>query len=56
MSESLSLLFNGGGGGGVGGGEKGGVVDTVEPVGVQMGFWSTELMLLSVVDSFSSYS
>ena len=56
MSESLSLLSDGGGGGGVGGGESGGVVDTVEPVGLQMGFWSTELMLPSVVDSVSSYS
>ena len=56
MSESLSLLSDGGGGGGVGGGERGGVVDTVEPVRLQMGFWSTELMLPSVVDSFSPYS
>ena len=50
MSELLSLLSDGGGGGGVGGGERGGVVDTVEPVGVKMGFWSTELMLPLVVN------
>ena len=56
MLESLSLLSEVSGVGGVGGGERGGVVDTVEPVGVTMGFWSTELMLPSVVDSFSSYS
>ena len=55
MSESLSLLSDGGGGGGVGGGERGGVVDTVEPVGLQMGFWSTELMLSSVVNSLVLY-
>ena len=34
MLESLSLLSEVGGVGGVGGGERGGVVDTVEPVGV----------------------
>ena len=56
MSELLSLLSDGGGGGGVGGGERGGVVDTVKPVELQMGFWSTELRLPSVVDSFTSYS
>ena len=56
MSESLSLLSDSSGGGGVGGGERGGVVDTVKPVGVQMGFWSTELMLPSVVYSFSPYN
>ena len=56
MLESLSLLSEVGGVGGVGGGERGGVVDTVEPVGVTMGFWSTELVLPSVVDSFSPYS
>ena len=40
----------------MGGGERGGVVDTVELVGVKMGFWSTKLMLPSVVDSFLPYS
>ena len=53
MLESLSLLSEVGG---VGGGERGGVVDTVEPVGVTMGFWSTKLMLPSVVDSLAPYS
>ena len=56
MLESLSLLSEVGGVGGVGGGERGGVVDTVEPVGVTMGFWSTELVLPSMVDSFSPYN
>ena len=51
MSESLSLLYDGGGGGGVGGGERGGVVDIVEPED----FWSTKLVPPSVVD-FASYS
>ena len=55
MSESLSLLSEFGGVGGVGG-ERGGVVDVVEPVGVTMGFWSTELVPTSVVDSFLQYS
>ena len=52
MSESLSLLSDGGGGGGVGGGESGGVFDIVEPAD----FWSTELVLPLVVDSLSPYS
>ena len=56
MLESLSLLSEVGRVGGVGGGERVGVVDTVKPMGVQMGFWSMELMLPSVVDSFSLYS
>ena len=56
MLESLSLLSEVGGVGGVCGGERGGVNDIVEPVGVTMGFWSTELVLPSVVDSFSSYN
>ena len=56
MSESLSLLSEVGGVGGVGGGERGGVDDIVEPVGVTMGFWSTELVPPSLVDSFSWYS
>ena len=56
MSESLSLLSEVGGVGGVGGGERGGVVDTVEPVGVTMGFWSTKLVPPSVVYSFLRYS
>ena len=51
MSESLSLLSDGGGGGGVCGGERGGVVDIVEPEE----FWSTELVPPSVVD-FALYS
>ena len=52
MSKSLSLLSEVGGVGGVGGGERGGVVDIVE----LEEFWSTELVLPSVVESFSSYS
>ena len=56
MSESLSLLSEVGMVGGVGGGERGGVDDIVEPVGVTVGFWSTELVPPSVVDSFSPYS
>ena len=56
MSESLSLLSKVGGVGGVGGGERGGVDDIVEPVGVTMEFWSTELVPPLVVDSFSRYS
>ena len=56
MSESLSLLSDWGGGvGGVGGlfvGVSGGVDDIVEPAE----FWSTELMLSSVVDSLSPNS
>ena len=57
MSESLSLLYDDVGGGG-GGGDvvRGGVVESVESVGVTMGFWSTELVLPSGVDSFSSNS
>ena len=51
MSESLSLLSDGGVGGVVGGGERGGVVDIVEPEE----FWSTKLVPPSVVD-FASYS
>ena len=51
MSESLSLLSDGGGGGGVGGGERGGVVDIVE----LEEFWSIELVPPLVVD-FASYS
>ena len=47
MYESLSLLSEVGGGGGVGGGESGGVIDVVEPVE----FLSTDLELLSVVES-----
>ena len=59
MSKSLSLLSDdvgGGGGGGGGGVVRGGVVESAESVGVTMGFWSTELVLPSVVDSFSSKS
>ena len=60
MSESLSLLSDdvggGGGGGGGGGVVRGGFDESVESVGVMMGFWSTELVLPSVVDSFSSNS
>ena len=52
MSESLSLLFEDGRGGGLGGGESGGVVDVVGPAK----FWSTELVLPSMVDSSSTYS
>ena len=56
MSESLSLLSDwdggGGGGGGLFVGERGGVDDVVEPAE----FWSTELMLSSVVDSLSPNS
>ena len=51
MSESLSLLSDGGGGEGVGGGERGGVIDIVEPED----FSSTKLVPPSVVD-FASYS
>ena len=40
----------------MGGGERGGVDDIVEPVEVTMGFWSTELVPPSVVDSFLWYS
>ena len=59
MSESLSLLSDdvgGEGGGGGGGVVRGGVVESAESVGVTMGFWSTELVLPSGVDSFSSNS
>ena len=60
MSESLSLLSDdvggGGGGGGGGGVVRGGVVESDEYVGVTMGFWSMELVLPSVVESFSSNS
>jgi len=56
MSESLSLLSKVGGVGGLGGVVRGGVVESVESVGVTMGFWSTELVLPSVVDPFSSNS
>ena len=61
MSESLSLLSDdveGGGGGGSGGGGvvRGGVIESAESVGVTMGFWSTELVLASGVDSLFSNS
>ena len=60
MSESLSLLSDDVGGGGGGGGGVGvvrvGVVESDESVGVTMGFWSTELVLPSGVDSVSSKS
>ena len=51
MSESLLLISDGGGCGGVGGGERGGVDDIVDPAE----FWSTELVVPSVV-GFASYS
>ena len=56
MSESLSLLSEVGGVGGLGGVVRGGVVESDKSVGVMMGFWSTELVLPSGVDSFSSNS
>ena len=56
MSESLSLLSDDVGGGGGGGVVRGGFVESDESVGVTMGFWSTELVLPSGVDSFSSNS
>ena len=49
MSESLSLLSDVGGGGGGGGGESGGVIDVVVPAE----FWSTKLVLLSVIVSLT---
>ena len=52
MSESLSLLSEVGEGGGGGGGESGGVIDVVVPAE----FWSTELVLPSVIESLSTCS
>ena len=47
MSEFISLLSEFGGDGGQGGSEGGGVIDVVIPVE----FWSTKLVLPSVVES-----
>ena len=52
MSESLSLLSEGGSGGGGGGDEGGGFIDVLVPVE----FWSTKLVFPSVVDSSSTCS
>ena len=52
MLESLSLLSEVGGVGGVGGGESGGVDDIVDPAE----FWSTKLVVSSVVVSLVPYS
>ena len=52
MSESLSLLSEGGGDGGGGGDEGGGVIGVLVPTE----FWSTKLVFPSVVNSLSMCS